>query len=157
MPVADAPFTAPASTQPFEHLVLDFLAYLEFERGLSRNTLEAYRSDLLQFGAYLNGRDALGVTHSDLAGFVSSLAAGDGEKPPVAPATLQRKVACLRSFYRHLRRQGELDDDPTAQPARAQAEPAAAARAQPRRGRQAARAAARHRGRRRCATARCWS
>jgi integrase/recombinase XerD len=31
-------------TQPFEHLVLDFLAYLEFERGLSRNTLEAYRT-----------------------------------------------------------------------------------------------------------------
>ena len=30
--------------------VLDFIAYLEFERGLSRNTLEAYRSDLLQFG-----------------------------------------------------------------------------------------------------------
>ena len=37
----------------FEHLVLDFLAYLEFERGLSRNTLEAYRSDLLQFGRFL--------------------------------------------------------------------------------------------------------
>ena len=34
----------------FEHLVLDFLAYLEFERGLSRNTLEAYRGDLLQLG-----------------------------------------------------------------------------------------------------------
>ena len=42
-----------ARTQPFEHLVLDFLAYLEFERGLSRNTLEAYRSDLLQFGGHL--------------------------------------------------------------------------------------------------------
>ena len=27
--------------------MLDFLAYLEFERGLSRNTLEAYCSDLL--------------------------------------------------------------------------------------------------------------
>ena len=39
--------------QPYEHLVLDFLAYLEFERGLSRNTLEAYRSDLLQFGDWL--------------------------------------------------------------------------------------------------------
>ena len=37
----------------FENLVLDFLAYLEFERGLSRNTLEAYRSDLLQFGHFL--------------------------------------------------------------------------------------------------------
>jgi integrase/recombinase XerD len=105
---------ATPATQPFEHLVLDFLAYLEFERGLSRNTLEAYRSDLLQFGAYLAGRDALAVTHSDLAAFVSALAAGDGDKPPVAAATLQRKVACLRSFYRHLRRQGILAVDPTA-------------------------------------------
>ena len=114
MAVADVGTHAPAAAEPFEHLVLDFLAYLEFERGLSRNTLEAYRSDLLQYGAYLNGRDALAVTHSDLAGFVTSLASGDGEKPPVAPATLQRKVACLRSFHRHLRRQGVIEDDPTA-------------------------------------------
>src|SRR3954466_6211915 len=111
MAVAD-PFTA--ATQPFEHLVLDFLAYLEFERGLSRNTLEAYRSDLLQYGAHLHGRDPLAVTHSDLAAFVASLATGDGDRPPVAAATLQRKVACLRSFHRHLRRQGILEVDPTA-------------------------------------------
>jgi len=104
-----------APTQPFEHLVLDFLAYLEFERGLSRNTLEAYRSDLLQFGAYLEktGADALVVAHGDLAEFVASLAVGDGDRAPVAPATLQRKVACLRSFYRHLRREALLVDDPT--------------------------------------------
>ena len=44
---------AAPTTQPFEHLLLDFLAYLEFERGLSRNTLEAYRSDLLQLGTHL--------------------------------------------------------------------------------------------------------
>src|SRR3954447_10029919 len=112
MAVADASRSAPAA--PFEHLMLDFLAYLEFERGLSRNTLEAYRSDLLQYGAHLDGRDALAVTHSDLAAFVSSLASGDGDRPPVAAATLQRKVACLRSFYRHLRRQGVIDADPTA-------------------------------------------
>jgi integrase/recombinase XerD len=114
MAVVDVGTHAPASAEPFEHLVLDFLAYLEFERGLSRNTLEAYRSDLLQYGAYLSGRDALAVTHSDLSDFVTSLAAGDGDKPPVAAATLQRKVACLRSFHRHLRRQGILEDDPTA-------------------------------------------
>src|SRR4051812_15603580 len=106
MAVAD-PFTA--ATQPFEHLVLDFLAYLEFERGLSRNTLEAYRSDLLQYGAHLHGRDPLTVDHADLAGFVSGLADAGA-----APATLQRKVACLRSFYRHLRREGLLANDPTA-------------------------------------------
>jgi integrase/recombinase XerD len=102
-------------TQPFEQLVLDFLAYLEFERGLSRNTLEAYRSDLLQFGAHLErtGAEALAVGHGDLAEFVSGLAAGSDDRPPVKPATLQRKVACLRSFYRHLRRQELLADDPT--------------------------------------------
>jgi len=104
----------PAS-QPFEHLVLDFLAYLEFERGLSRNTLEAYRSDLLQLGGHLRrtGTDALTARHSDLADFVADLAAGDEDRRPVAPATLQRKVACLRSFYRHLRRQDLITDDPT--------------------------------------------
>jgi integrase/recombinase XerD len=111
MAVVDSPSTA---SQPLEHLVLDFLAYLEFERGLSRNTLEAYRSDLLQYGLYLAGRDPLTVNHSDLSAFVASLASGDGDRPAVAPATLQRKVACLRSFYRHLRRQGVLDTDPTA-------------------------------------------
>jgi integrase/recombinase XerD len=104
-----------APAQPFEHLLLDFLAYLEFERGLSRNTLEAYRSDLLQLGAHLHRTetDALQATHSDLADFVSDLAAGGEDRPPVSPATLQRKVACLRSFYRHLRRQDLIADDPT--------------------------------------------
>jgi integrase/recombinase XerD len=102
--------------QPYEHLVLDFLAYLEFERGLSRNTLEAYRSDLLQFGDWLRrtGRDPLVLDHAGLAEFVSELALGRDGKPPAKPATLQRKVACLRSFHRHLRRTGLIQDDPTA-------------------------------------------
>jgi integrase/recombinase XerD len=104
-----------APTQPFEHLLLDFLAYLEFERGLSRNTLEAYRSDLLQLGGHLRktGKDALEATHSDLADFIADLAVGDEDRPPVSAATIQRKVACLRSFYRHLRRQDSIADDPT--------------------------------------------
>jgi len=104
-----------APTQPFEHVVLDFLAYLEFERGLSRNTLEAYRSDLLQLGTHLKrtGVDGLTATPNDLADFVADLAAGSETRPPVSPATLQRKVACLRSFYRHLRRQELVAEDPT--------------------------------------------
>jgi integrase/recombinase XerD len=102
--------------QPFEYLLLDFLAYLEFERGLSRNTLEAYRSDLLQFGEWLGrtGHDPLAVGHTELSAFASEIAAGRDDKPPAAPATLQRKVACLRSFYRHLRRTAVLTSDPTA-------------------------------------------
>jgi integrase/recombinase XerD len=106
----------PAGLRQHEHLVLDFLAYLELERGLSRNTLDAYRSDLVQFGAFLRRRDlgVLEARHADLTAFLDELAAGDADRPAVAPATLQRKTACLRSFYRHLRRDGVLDGDPTA-------------------------------------------
>jgi integrase/recombinase XerD len=105
-----------AVTRPFEHHVLDFLAYLEFERGLSRNTLEAYRSDLLQFGHFLvrHDLDATTLAHTELAHFLAELAAGDETRPAVAPATIQRKTACLRSFYRHLRREEIIDHDPTA-------------------------------------------
>ncbi len=107
---------APLRERSFEHHVLDFLAYLEFERGLSRNTLDAYRSDLLQLGAHLDGKhvEILGATHTDLASFLSELAHGGPNRPPVAPATLQRKAACMRSFFRHLRREGLVDGDPTA-------------------------------------------
>jgi integrase/recombinase XerD len=107
-------------------LLLDFVAYLELERGLSRNTLEAYRSDLLQFGAFLDARDigVLEATHSDLAAFLADLAGGRSgaarpdritPRAPAAAATIGRKVACLRSFYRYLRREGTIDHDPAAE------------------------------------------
>jgi integrase/recombinase XerD len=105
-----------AAERRFEHLLLDFLAYLEFERGLSRNTLEAYRSDLLQFGRFLEARgvSALDAGPGDVAAFLEYLARGDSERSPASPATVHRKSACLRSFYRHLRRDGLRDSDPTA-------------------------------------------
>src|SRR2546423_7978832 len=110
-----ATITKPAEARPFEHLVLDFLAYLEFERGLSRNTLEAYRSDLLQFGRFLDARGttAIEASSADLADFLADLAQGNG-RPAASPATIHRKAACLRSFYRHLRREGILEGDPAA-------------------------------------------
>jgi integrase/recombinase XerD len=98
-------------------LMLEFLGYLELERGLSRNTLEAYRSDLQQFGEFVSrrGLDPLTITPPELASFISELADGRQGHSSVAPATLQRKVACLRSFYRHLRRERMIDHDPAAE------------------------------------------
>jgi integrase/recombinase XerD len=104
----------PSAELPHEHLVLDFLAYLEFERGLSRNTLEAYRSDLLQYGRFLDGRgkDAITAEAVDVSAFLGALAGAPGHA--ASPATVHRKTACLRSFYRHLRREGIRESDPTA-------------------------------------------
>ncbi len=131
--MSSAPVVTPPEQGSIESLTLDFLAYLELERGLSRNTLEAYRSDLLQFGRFMQRR-GVAVTvaqHGDLAAFLSELAgtapgAGAGEvalsatprapvAAPAAAATIGRKVACLRSFYRHLRREGLIEHDPAAE------------------------------------------
>jgi integrase/recombinase XerD len=121
-----------ATRGEIESLLLDFLAYLELERGLSRNTLEAYRSDLLQFGGFLQRRgvSATAAAHGDLAAFLAELSGGarvsvagtsgltgspsEDDRPPAAAATLGRKIACLRSFYKHLRREGLIEHDPTA-------------------------------------------
>src|SRR5579862_7858625 len=84
-------------------LTFDFLGYLELERGLSRNTLEAYRSDLQQFGDFLDRRD------------LDPLDVRTVDRAAAAPATLQRKIACLRSFYRYLRREQILDRDPASE------------------------------------------
>jgi integrase/recombinase XerD len=104
----------PVESRPYEHLVLDFVAYMEFERGLSRNTLEAYRSDLLQFGRFLDDRGLTALTAQsvNVADFLAALGGTDGGS--ASPATVHRKSACLRSFYRHLRREELLDSDPTA-------------------------------------------
>jgi integrase/recombinase XerD len=105
------------AAKTFEQLLLDFITHLEVERGLARNTLEAYRGDLLQFGAFLAHleRDALAVEHDGLAAFVDELANGREGKTPVAATTLQRKVACLRSFYRHLHRTGMIEHSPASE------------------------------------------
>lgn len=98
----------------FEHLLLDFLAYLELERGLSRNTLNAYRTDLLQFGSYLrkNGIDPLLIDPAQMSEFISSLSSANGDQP-LAASTVHRKTAAIRSFYKHLRREDLITDDPT--------------------------------------------
>ena len=114
----DAPTTAakPGADKRFQSLLLDFLSYLELERGLSRNTLNAYRTDLLQYGEYLtsHNRDALEASAADVADFLADLATGEGGRPACSAATIHRKAACLRSFYKHLRRDELIGDDPTA-------------------------------------------
>ncbi|HTR74428.1 MAG TPA: site-specific tyrosine recombinase XerD [Solirubrobacterales bacterium] len=100
----------------FRSLTLDFLSYLELERGLSRNTLNAYRTDLLQYGEYLSSHhiDALVARPAEVGEFLAELATGGPERAPCSSATIHRKAACLRSFYKHLRRDELVGEDPTA-------------------------------------------
>jgi integrase/recombinase XerD len=103
----------PQLSTRYEDLLLEFLQYLEFEARSAENTLIAYRTDLMQFGAYLSslGRQVGEVTSGDVVEYLESLAAGGA----IAGTTLHRKLSSLRSFYMHLRREGVVDHDPTAQ------------------------------------------
>lgn len=96
----------------FEDQLLEFLSYLEFEARCAENTLIAYRTDLLQFGAFLaaTGQDVLTIQQPQIVEYLESMAAS-GE---IAGTTLHRKLSSLRSFYVYLRREGEIDNDPTA-------------------------------------------
>jgi integrase/recombinase XerD len=107
----------PRAPETFEQLVLAFLTDLVQERGLARNTVNAYRGDLVQFGAFLadHGRDALAVEPAELAAFLEELANRRSGTTPLAAATLQRKIACLRSFYRHLHRRGMIKRNPASE------------------------------------------
>ena len=79
-----------------------------------------------------------------MSDFLEQLAVGteaNGDAParaPASPATIHRKSACLRSFYRHLRRDGLLDTDPDRHAERPAAHAQAAAGAHARRDREAA-------------------
>lgn len=88
--------------------IQSFLSYLHAERGLSENTISAYRRDLTQWRAI--GTD---LTVEGIERYLARLHA-EG----LAPASVARKRAALSSFCRHLSRDGQLEDNPVASAAR---------------------------------------
>ena len=86
-----------------------FLAFLGLERGLAKNTLSAYRSDLDQCAAFLAKRDVAGwrgVTREQAAQWIHSL---NGRV--CAAASLARKLTALRGLARFLVREKMREDD----------------------------------------------
>ncbi len=88
-----------------------FLAYLSAERRASPNTITAYTEDLRQFSAFLlgAGRTPATVDHILIRRFLGTLLDQGMGKRSVA-----RKLACLRSFYKFLKRRGVISTNPTA-------------------------------------------
>jgi integrase/recombinase XerD len=84
-----------------------FLALLAARRA--PKTVEAYRRDLAQFAEFIGGSPATAGT-DDLERYIAQLRA-DG----LAPATVSRRIAALRSFYRHLVLLGTREDNPAAE------------------------------------------
>jgi integrase/recombinase XerD len=89
-----------------------FADILWMERGLSRNTLSAYQSDLRAFALWIDRERGHGLIQAgrlDLLDYLAALSL-QGRKPRSAA----RSLSCLRQFYQHLVRQGMIREDPSA-------------------------------------------
>ena len=87
-----------------------FLDRQERERNFSAHTLRAYRADLDQFVAFLDGEgasEAISVTHLVLRKYLARL-----RDRGYARATIARKLATLRSFFRFLCKEGIVRANP---------------------------------------------
>jgi integrase/recombinase XerD len=90
--------------------VAEYLGALQAERGVSRNTLAAYRRDLADFLAFVDrsGLRADRVSSDDIVSYAEQL-----RRRGLKAASVARHLSALRGFYRHLVREGTLVDDPT--------------------------------------------
>jgi site-specific recombinase XerD len=94
-------------------------------RGTTPRTREAYQRDLEHFGAFLKARSLgsdpekkapppyqqlAGAAYADILAYQTHLA----RSRRYAPRSVRRKIATLRTFYKHLRRAGRRTDNPAA-------------------------------------------
>lgn len=87
-----------------------FLEYLTVELGLSANTRQAYERDLRLFCKTLGFKnsDALvNVSREQITGYMTQL-----KEKGLAAATIARKLAAIKAFYRFMTAEGYMDANP---------------------------------------------
>ncbi|HSQ03097.1 MAG TPA: tyrosine-type recombinase/integrase, partial [Burkholderiales bacterium] len=92
-------------------LIDEFCDALWLEDGLSRNTLDSYRRDIAQFGAWLgkqHGKSLLDATQAEIQAYL-----GYRYRIRTRASSAARLLSALKRFYRHALRQGSVQADPT--------------------------------------------
>lgn len=108
---AEAAAAAGRGPTAIDEAVDDYLEHLKVERGLRRNTIEAYANDLRQLAVYLVGEgvEAPGdVDASLLLRFLSALT-----RAGISARSQARRWVAVRGLFRHLRREGLIEANPT--------------------------------------------
>jgi integrase/recombinase XerD len=103
------------STGGLSDVVRDYLAHLAVERGLSRNTLAAYRRDLSRYVAYLEARGRTGpsdITDVDVEEFVTVLRTGSDGAAVLSASSAARAVVAVRGWHRFCALEGLAGSDP---------------------------------------------
>ncbi len=115
------------ATLGLERELAIYLAHVTVERGLSTNTVSAYRRDLSRYRAFLESRGiaSLGSTPAlVVAEFAEAISSGSDTGTALAPASSARTVVAVRGWHRFAVAEGWVADDasvdvkPRATPAR---------------------------------------
>lgn len=106
MPATRRAVQAQERDQP---LIEHFLDSLWMEKGLSQNTLVAYRADLAKFSAWL-GHEGISLLTADRGNVLAYLATLTSSPP----RSVARRLSSLRRFYQAQVNDGKLESDPTA-------------------------------------------
>ena len=89
----------------------DFIEYLQRERRMSKNTLEAYKRDVQEFVAFEGARgmtDLLDTSSTEIVAFLHDLKISGK-----SAATVNRKLASVRAFFNFLMNSGLVSSNPT--------------------------------------------
>jgi integrase/recombinase XerC len=92
-------------------MINSFIKYLQFEKRSSAHTVSAYQTDLSQFEDYLretyHENNIVVAEHGLIRSWIASLV-----ESAIDPRSVNRKIACLRTFYKYLLRQDIIKKDP---------------------------------------------
>lgn len=86
--------------------ISQYLEYLDLEKGLSVNTIEAYRRDLYEFADMVDG-NLRSVDRVKINSYILNL-----KERKLAPTSVIRKVASLRGFFKWINAMGFLEKNP---------------------------------------------
>jgi integrase/recombinase XerD len=87
-------------------LLDEFCDTLWLEDGLSRNTIESYRSDLKQLARFLEKKTLLEADHALLLSFLA-------HQSKKKASTTSRELSSIKRFFRFALDRGKIDRDPT--------------------------------------------
>lgn len=76
-------------------LLSDFIDYIEIEKGLSENTIDAYRRDVSAFIDFCSVEDINLITRLHISSFIMDL-----REHGVVPSSISRKISALKSFFK---------------------------------------------------------
>ena len=99
------------ATETISQHISDYLNYLEIEKGLSKNTILAYESDLVALFDYFFEQqieDLENIKRKDFSSYTKFLA-----KNELNPSTITRKIASIKGFFKYLCHKRIIKTNPT--------------------------------------------